>query len=103
MPNVSFDVTPGELNTSAKKIENDAGEFKKAYESIYTAVEELRVNYKGEASETFNQKINSYRNDFTAADTALANYVQFLRTYAENMLNIENNLKSSASSLSAGR
>ena len=91
------------LEKSATNIEAKAGEFATTYKSIYTAVSDLNVSYKGEASQAFNQKIQSYQNDFEAAKKALDNYVEFLRKYAADMKNNENNLKQAASSLSTGR
>ena len=103
MASTIFDVTPEELEASASKIEGKIGEFTKAYNSIYTAVSDLRVTYKGEASDTFNQRIEGYKNDFSAAEKALKNYVQFLREYAAKMKGTENDIKSKASALSVGR
>lgn len=102
MASTTFDVTPEELETSANKVESKTSEFTKAYNSIYTAVSDLRVTYKGEASDTFNQRIEGYKNDFSAAETALKNYVQFLRDYAAKMNSTENEIKSKASALSVG-
>ena len=99
MASTIFDVTPEELEASASKIEGKTGE----YTSIYTAVSDLRVTYKGEASDTFNQRIEGYKNDFSAAEKALKNYVQFLREYAAKMKSTENDIKSKASSLSVGK
>lgn len=99
----TFDVTPEELEASAGKIETKTGEFTQTYNNIYTAVSELRVNYKGEASDTFNQRIEGYRNDFGAAEKALKNYVQFLREYSAKMKSTENDIKNRASSLSVGK
>lgn len=103
MTSIIFDVTPEELEASASKIESKTSEFKKAYASIYTAVSDLRVTYKGQASDTFNRRIESYKNDFTAAEKALSRYVQFLREYAKKIKDTENEIKSKASSLSAGQ
>lgn len=103
MPSTVFDVTPEELESSAGKIEGKTGEFTKSYNSIYTAVSDLRVTYKGEASDTFNQRIEGYKNDFAAAEKALNNYVQFLREYSGKMKNTENEIKSKASALSVGQ
>ncbi len=103
MASTVFDVTPEELESSASKVEGKTGEFTKAYNSIYTAVSDLRVTYKGEASDTFNQRIEGYKNDFAAAEKALKNYVQFLRDYASKMKSTENDIKSKASSLSVGQ
>lgn len=103
MASTIFEVTPEEFEASASKIEGKTGEFTKAYTSIYTAVYDLRVSYKGEASDTFNQRIEGYKNDFTAAEKALKNYVQFLREYATEIKRIENENKSNASALSVGK
>lgn len=99
----TFDVTPEELESSASKIEGKCSEFGKAYQSIYTATTDLRVKYKGEASDTFNTRIESYKNDFQAVEKALKNYVQFLREYAAKMKQTENELKSKAGALSVGQ
>lgn len=103
MATAIFDVTPEELEASASKVESKVAEFTKAYTSIYTAVTDLRVKFKGEASDTFNQRIEGYKNDFSAAEKALKNYVQFLREYAAKMKQTENDLKSRAGSLSVGQ
>lgn len=102
MATTVFDVTPEELKTSATKVEGKTTEFNKAYNSIYTAVSDLRVAYKGQASDTFNQKIEGYKNDFAAAEKALKNYVQFLREYATKIESTENEIKSKAGALSVG-
>lgn len=103
MATTIFDVTPEVLQASANKIESKAAEFTKAYNSIYTAVADLVVSYKGEASSTFNRRIDGYRNDFAAADKALKNYVAFLREYASSLKNAEEELKNQAGSLSVGK
>lgn len=103
MSSVNFDVTPEELEASANKIEGKTSEFTKVYNSIYTAVSDLRVNFKGEASDTFNQRIEGYKNDFSAAEKALKEYVQFLREYASNIKGTDSTLMSKASALSVGK
>lgn len=103
MASTIFDVTPETLERSASTIEGKATEFANTYKNIYNAVSDLNVSYKGEASQTFNQRIGSYQDDFIAAKKALDNYVAFLRKYASDMRGNENNLKQAASSLSAGR
>jgi len=99
----AFDVTPEELESSAAKIEGKCGEFTQAYSSIYTATTDLRVKYKGEASDTFNSRIEGYRNDFQAVETALKNYILFLRDYASKMKATEGEIKSAAGQLSVGQ
>ena len=94
MTTTIFDVTPEEIESSAVKVENKTKEFVK--------VSDLRINYKGEASDTFNHRIEGYRNDFSAAEKALNNYVQFLREYAARVKSVENEVKNKAGALSVG-
>ncbi len=102
MASVIFDVTPEEIEASANKIETKKGEFTKAYGDIYTAVSDLRVEFKGEASDTFNQKIESYKKDFVAAEKALERYAQFLKEYANKIKGTETDNKAKANALKGG-
>jgi WXG100 family type VII secretion target len=98
----SFDITPPELVASANKIEGRTGEFVKAYQTIYAATNDLRVSYKGQASDAFNTRIEGYKKDFEAVQKTLTNYIQFLREYADKMTRTENELNSKAGQLSTG-
>ena len=99
----TFDVTPEELKNSASRISTLGSEWHKEVDSIYAAVNELNVSYKGEASETFNKQLEGYRNDFEAATKALNDYMQFLVDYAENIHGVEDDLKQQAAQLSVGK
>lgn len=103
MATTSFKVTPEELEASAKKIESQTQEFQNVYNSIYAAVEDLRVAYQGETSEVFNRQIEAYRNDFEAALAALNRYIEFLVKYANRMRKTEEDLKSKAGTLKIGK
>lgn len=97
-----FDVTPEEMNNSAKMITDKTVQFIQAYRDIYNAVNELNVEYKGEASQTFNERIRGYENDFKAAEKALTQYITFLEFYAKQVTDVETNIKNNASRLSVG-
>lgn len=97
-----FDVTPEELKNSASKINVIANEWKKEVDSIYAAVDELNVSYKGEASAKFNEHLQGYVNDFQAAITALNNYIEFLNTYSSEIHRTEKDLEQQAAQLSVG-
>lgn len=68
--------------------------------SIYTAVSDLCITYKDEASDIFNQRIKRFKNVFSSTEKTLKNYIQFLRKYAAKIKNIENEIRSKSSSLS---
>mgnify|MGYP004529356315 FL=1 len=98
-----FDVTPEELHSSANKIATLGDEWVAEVNSINAAVEELNVSYKGEANAQFNQQLAGYKNDFDAARKALYDYVNFVHDYANDISNVEADLKEQASRLSVGR
>lgn len=97
-----FDVTPEELKNSASKISTMESEWIKEVNTIYAAVNELNVSYKGEVSETFTKQLEGYQNDFEAAKKALTEYVDFLTNYASDIQKTEEELKQQASQLSVG-
>ena len=97
-----FDVTPDELKKTASKTSTMESEWIKEVNTIYAAVNELNVSYKGEASETFTKQLEGYQNDFEAAKKALTEYVDFLTNYASDIQKTEEELKQQASQLSVG-
>lgn len=103
MSYVNLDITPEELLNSATALKNKLNSFHGAYTSIYAATSDLKVSYKGEASTTFNQRIEGYRNDFEAADKALNAFIEELKTYAGTARDTENDIDSKASRLSTGK
>ena len=103
MAHVNLDITPEELLNSASTLKNKLDSFHSAYTGIYTATSDLKVNYKGEASTTFNQRIEGYRNDFEAANNALNAFIDQLKAYAEKVRSAESDIKAKASRLSVGK
>ena len=103
MAHVNLDITPEELLNSADQLKNKLDSFHSAYTNISTATSDLKVSYNGEASTTFNQRIEGYRNDFEAANNALNAFIEGLKTYAEQVRIAESEIKAKASRLSVGK
>lgn len=61
MASTIFDVTPETLERSASTIEAKANEFATTYKSIYTAVSDLNVSYKGEAARPSTSEFRTIR------------------------------------------
>ena len=99
----TFDVTPEELRNSASRISVIGNEWAKEVESIYAAVNELNVSYKGEANVKFNEQLEGYKNDFLATKDILNAYMEFLNTYASEIQKTEDDLKQQAAQLSVGQ
>lgn len=103
MATAKFKVTPEEIERSANQVEQKIKEFQQLIQSIYNAIEELKVKYAGESSEVFNSKIRGYEDDFNRAQQVLTNYVGSLRTYASDMKRTEEAIKSKFGQLKIGK
>jgi len=99
MATVIFEITPEELEKSARQIEEMARTFSQRYQGLRNAVAELRVSFKGETSDTFNKKINEREKDFSDADAALKRYISTALAYATEQRRNENVLKAQANTL----
>lgn len=91
------------LTSSAGKIEDETGRYNTEWNKLYSEVQALKsANWVGEAADTFNQRLEGYRNDFEQMEEALNNYSEFLAQAAKSYETTENNLKDQASNLPVG-
>ena len=71
MATIVFDgITAEELQRSAYKLECELQEFNKAYYTICEVIFDFRSSFMGQVVDTFNQRIDGYKNDFAAAEKA---------------------------------
>lgn len=102
MAATGFRVTPEQLRKSAAVVDSNTKSYSTEYNSIYTAVQELRVQWKGISSDTFNQQLESFRNDFKQLETILNGYRDSLITIAKQYETVENQQRDKAAKLSSG-
>lgn len=96
-------VTTENLESSATKIEEETGKYDQEWAKLYEELQNLRsAEWQGVASDTFNQKLEGYRNDFQEMSKILKSYVEFLRTAAKNYKDTEDSLQDAAGNLSTG-
>ena len=96
-------VTTERLVSSANVIEEKTGKYNSEWAKLYTELQSLKSSqWQGIASDTFNSKLEAYRNDFEEMSTILLSYVEHLRVTAENYVNTEEALKDAASTLHTG-
>ena len=95
-------VIPEDLEDSATEIESQTTDFVNAYSGIYTAVDELRISYKGVSSDEFNQRIQSYKKNFVETKKTLKSYTDFLKDYAQEIRTTESEIQRKANALSSG-
>ncbi len=96
-------VTTERLVTSAGVIEEKTAKYNSEWAKLYTELQSLKSSqWQGIASDTFNAKLEAYRNDFEEMAKVLMEYAEYLRTAADNYVKTEEAIKDAASNLNAG-
>lgn len=89
-----LDIDPQLLIKSAQSIEQQTTQFNAIYNSIFTAVAELKSDFIGEAGTAFQQKIENYKPQFEAAEKNLKTYCEKLINYAKDVEGVDRSLAS---------
>ena len=96
-------VTTERLVTSAQMIEDKTAKYNSEWAKLYTELQSLKsAQWEGIASDTFNARLEGYRNDFEEMAKVLTEYAQYLRNAADNYVKTEEALKDAASGLHTG-
>ncbi len=98
-----WSVTTEKLVSSAAVIEEKTAKYNSEWAKLYTELQSLKSSqWQGIASDTFNARLEGYRNDFEEMSKVLLNYVAYLRNAAENYVKTEEAIKDAASNLNTG-
>ena len=96
-------VTTERLVSSANIIEEKTAKYNSEWAKLYTELQSLKSSqWQGIASDTFNAKLEAYRNDFENMSKILMGYAAFLKTVADNYVKTEEALKDAAGNLHTG-
>lgn len=96
-------VTTERLVSSANVIEEKTAKYNSEWAKLYTEIQSLKsTQWQGIASDTFNSKLEAYKNDFEEMSKILLNYAAYLKNAAENYVKTEEALKDAASGLHTG-
>ena len=96
-------VTTENLVNSAGVIEEKTAKYNSEWQKLYTELQSLKsAQWEGIASDTFNAKLEAYRNDFDEMAKVLLDYANYLRTAADNYVKTEEAIKDAASNLHTG-
>ena len=99
----NWSVTTERLVSSAGVIEEKTAKYNSEWAKLYTELQSLKsAQWQGIASDTFNAKLEAYRNDFEEMSKILLEYVNYLRTAADNYVKTEEAIKDAASNLYTG-
>ena len=96
-------VTTEQLVASSAKLEDKTARYNSEWAKLYTELQSLKsTQWQGIASDTFNSKLEAYRNDFEEMSKVLMEYAQYLKTAADNYVKTEEAIKDAASNLYTG-
>jgi len=96
-----FRVETEELKASAAQIETKAAEYQNQYSKLYQEISNLKVEYKGQASDAFNNKIEGYRSSFEELGTVVRAYVDYLKNTAMQYEAVESAIADTAGKLTS--
>lgn len=103
MAGTGFTVDPIKLTAAANKIADLNGRYEAEYGKLYATTADLKVSFKGQGSEVFNERIESYRNDFQMLKNTLNEYIRVLNDASKRYTNTDNELSQMATSLPIGK
>ena len=79
---MSIRVEPSKLEAAATQIDNQAAEYKRLYEQLYTEVESMASSWQGSDNLAFTSQINGFRDDFNTMYQLMMQYSEFLKNSA---------------------
>ncbi len=103
MAGTGMRVTTEELRRSASVLEEKTARYQSEYEKIYAEIANLRVEWSGSSSDTFNTQIEGYKPDFIELATTLKAYSEFLKTTAQKIEETERTSMDAARKLPGAR
>lgn len=95
----SIRVEPARLEAAAGKIDNQAAEYKKLYEQLYTEVDSMSSAWQGADNLAFTSQIEGFRDDFNAMYTLMTQYAEFLKNSAASYRETQNEVVTQAKKL----
>ena len=96
----TWSVTTESLKQSAERLQEMIQQYNTEWGRLYTEIENLKSSsWQGIASDTFNAKIEAYRESFQELETVLKSYVEFLRSASQQYESTENAIKDAAGNL----
>ncbi|MBE6612585.1 MAG: WXG100 family type VII secretion target [Ruminococcaceae bacterium] len=96
-------VTTEELDRVKAQLDEKITAYNTAWNKLYSEIEDLRASkWQGIASDTFNTKLDGYRNDFQNLEEAMKRFSEHLMTASQKHSANEDDITSGASSLPVG-
>lgn len=95
----SIRVEPAKLTAAATQIDNQAAEYKKLYEQLYTEVDAMKSAWQGSDNVAFTTQIAGFKDDFEAMYKLMIQYSEFLKSSATTYSKTQDEVVSQAKKL----
>lgn len=93
-----IEVTPQQLETAAKSIDQLAGEYQTQYQSFYRETGAM-AQWRGADNQAFLQRIEGFKDDFEKMKNLMNQYADFLRRSAKAYRDTQDSVVKEAQSL----
>ncbi len=94
-------VEPERLEACAMRISDETQEYQRAFTQLFEAVDRMKSGWEGKDNTAFTNQIRKYEADFRQMCVLCTQYSEFLRNSARAYREMQDDLTSQASSLSA--
>ena len=97
--NGTIRVEPAKLKTAASQIDNEAAEYKRLYEQLYTEVDAMKAAWNDASNVAFTSKVEGFRDDLENMYKLMTQYSEFLVNAANNYETTQNEIIDNAKRL----
>jgi WXG100 family type VII secretion target len=90
------------LDSTAAQVDGLADTYNTNYLNLFNAVQELQNAWSGKDNVSFTNQIEGFRDDFQRMEKLMRDYADYLRKVAASYRQVQENVESSAKTLSQG-
>lgn len=94
-----IDVDPSVLEQTAGRVENADSDYQRLFNSLYSEVDRLEVNWNGKDNRAFLGKIRSFEEDLRQISLIMRQYAEYLKACARAYRETQDELTSCANRL----
>lgn len=95
-------VETAQLDSTAGRVEQMAGDYRSEYTALFSLVASLKSAWDGEDNVAFTNQIEGFRDDFQRMEQLMRDYAAYLRKAAQAYRDTQDTVASQAKTLSQG-
>lgn len=95
-------VETGQLDSTAGRVEQLAGDYRSEYSTLFELVASMKSAWDGEDNVAFVNQIEGFRDDFQRMEQLMRDYAAYLRKAAQTYRDTQDTVAAQAKNLSQG-